>query len=187
MRDLKSSVFRGISILLLICAAVLFCVSMVEVSYVTSEQSIRGYWILLTGWLGFIIFQFAWYANPLSFMALLLMRKKPWWALLCSGLAMLAMAQAFLFKEIPLDTSGNTMAILSRETGFYSWVIMHGCVFYAIIMILIYRAFKRDYEKTHNLPSSILVSDEPTSTLKPPPPHQPLSFPSGAISTRSNP
>lgn len=187
MRDLKSSVFRSISILLLISSAILFCVSMVEITYVTTEQSIRGYWIFITGWLGFIIFQFAWYANPLSLLALLLMRKRPWWALLCSGLALIAMAQAFLFNEIPTDTSGNTISILSRETGFYCWVIMHGCVFYAIIMILIYRAFKRDYEKTNNLPSSILVSDAPASTLKPPPLNQPLSFPSGAISTRSNP
>lgn len=187
MRDLKSSVFRGIAILLLLGAAVLFCVSMVETTFVTSEQSIHGYWIFLTGWLGFIIFQFAWYATPLNFMALLLMRKRPWWALLCSGLALLAMSQAFLFNEIPMDTSGNTIPILSRGTGFYSWIIMNGCIFYSIIMILIYRAFKRDFEKSNTLPGSVLVSDAPASTLKPPPPNQPLSFPTGVISTRSNP
>ena len=187
MRDLKSSVFRGIAILLLLISAVLFCVSMVETTYVTTEQSIRGYWIFVTGWMGFIIFQFAWYANPLSFMALLLLRKHPWWALLSSGLALLAMSQAFLFNEIPMDTSGNTIAILSRGVGFYSWIAMNGCVFYAIIMMLIYRAFKRDFEKANNLPSSVLVSDAPVSTLQSPPTVQPLSFPSGAISTRSNP
>jgi hypothetical protein len=187
MRDLKSSVFRGIAILLLLIAAVLFCISMVETTYVTTEQGIRGYWVFLTGWLGFLIFQFAWFANPLSLMALLLLRKHPWWALLSSGLALLAMSQAFLFYEIPMDTSGSTLAIISRGTGFYCWIAMNGCVFYAVIMMLIYRAFKRDFEKSNNLPSSILVSDEPASTLQSPPPKQPLSFPSGAISTRSNP
>lgn len=186
MRDLKSSIFRGIAILLLLISAVLFCISMVETTYVTTEQGIRGYWVFVTGWMGFIIFQFAWYANPLTLMALLLLRKHPWWALISSGLAILAMSQAFLFHEIPMDTSGNTITIIERGIGFYSWIAMNGCIFYAVIMMLIYRAFKRDFEKTNNLPSSILVSNAPASTIKSPP-SQPLSFPNGAISTRSNP
>lgn len=187
MRDLKSSVFRGLSILLLLAAAVMLCIAMVETCFVTTEQPIQGYWIFLTGWLGFLFFQFAWFANPLTLMSLLLLRHHPWWALLASGLALLAMSQAFLFQEIPTDTSGDTIAIISRGLGFYCWIGMNVCVFYAVIMMLIYRAFKRDYEKSHNLPSSVLVEDEPVSTLKPAPPSQPLSFPSGVISTRSNP
>ncbi|PID47139.1 MAG: hypothetical protein CSB47_00990 [Proteobacteria bacterium] len=187
MRDLKSSVFRGLSILFLLTAAALFCVAMVDTVYVTTEQAIRGYWIFVTGWLGFLIFQFAWYANPLTLMALLLMRRHPWWALLCSILALIAMSQAFLFQEIPTDTLGNTIQILSRGLGFYCWVGMVACVFYAIVMLLIYRMFKRDYERHNQLPSSILISDAPTSTLKPVPPQPPLSYPPGVISTRSNP
>lgn len=186
MRDLKSSVFRGIAILLLLAAAVLFCVAMVETAYVTTEQAISGYWIFITGWLGFLIFQFAWYANPLTLMALLLMRRRPWWALLSSGLALVAMSQAFLFQEIPMDTSGNTIAIASRGVGFYCWIAMVTCVFYAVIAILIYRAFKRDAEKANNISSPTLVADHP-SNAPPSPASQPLSFPTGAISTRTNP
>lgn len=187
MRDLKSSVFRGLGILLLLAAGVLFCIALVETAYITTEQAVHGYWIFITGWLGFLIFQFAWYANPLTFITLLLMRRHPWWALLCSGFALAAMSQAFLFQEIPTDASGNTIAIVSRGIGFYCWTASITCVFYANIMLLIYRAFQRDYERTHKQPGSILVSNIPTSVPKSTHNGPLLSFPDGAISTRSNP
>lgn len=185
MRDLKSSIFRGIAILLLLIAVALFCVAMVETIYVTSEQAIAGYWIFITGWLGFLIFQFAWYANPLTLMAVLLMRQHPWWALLSSGLALIAMSQAFLFHEIPMDTNGNTITIVARGIGFYCWIAMIACVFYAVIVTLIYQAFKRESEKASRPPN--LTPKSPISTSKSEPTVTPLSFPSGAISTRTNP
>lgn len=189
MRDLKSSVFRGIAILLLLAAAILFCIAMVETAYVTTQQPIQGYWIFLIGWMGFLIFQFAWYANPLTLLAVLLMRKHPWWALLASTLALLCMSQAFLFNEIPTDASGNTIAILARKNGFYSWIAMIICVFYADIMVLIYRAFDRDVEQSdvHKTPSSILITKETLLPAETSYKQPPLSFPNGAISTRSNP
>jgi hypothetical protein len=184
MKDFKSSIFRALAILLLLVAAVLFCIAMVDTVYTTKEQAIQGYWIFLTGWLGFLFFQFAWFANPLTVLSLFLMRKKPWWALFSSGLALLCMSQAFLFYEIPADAKGNTIEIISRGTGFYCWIGMVACVFYSIIMILIYRAFKRD---------NTIAEDGPSSSLAPQYAAQnsintaPLSYPSGAISTKTNP
>ena len=184
MRDFKSSIFRALSVLLLIVAAILFCIAMVDTVYTTQERGIQGYWILLTGWLGFLFFQFAWYANPLTVLSLLLMRKHPWWALASSALALLCMSQAFLFYEIPSDAKGNTIAIISRGLGFYCWVAMISCVFYAIIMLLIYRAFKRDNEVVAPKANSALVAkyaaQNSINTA-------PLSYPKGAISTKSNP
>lgn len=184
MRDTKSSIFRGLAILLLLAAAISFCVAIVDVVYTTEEQDVHGYWILLAGWLGFLFFQFAWFANPLTVLALLLMRKHPWYALLSSALALLCMSQAFLFYEIPSDAKGNTIAILSRGIGFYCWVAMIACVFYAVIMVLIYRAFKRDYDSDSPKANSELVAryaaQNSINTA-------PLSFPNGAISTKTNP
>ena len=184
MRDFKSSFFRALSVLLLIVAAILFCIAMVDTVYTTSEQGIQGYWILLTGWLGFLFFQFAWYANPLTVLSLLLMRKHPWWALISSAIALLCMSQAFLFYEIPSDAKGNTIAILSRGIGFYCWVAMITCVFYSIIMLLIYRAFKRDHDAASAPVKSELVAryaaQNSINTA-------PLSYPNGVISTKSNP
>ncbi|MGB1311206.1 MAG: hypothetical protein ACPG47_08340 [Leucothrix sp.] len=184
MRDFKSSIFRALTILLLLIAAVLFCISMVEIVYVTEEKGIHGYWILLTGWLGFLFFQFAWYANPLTVLSLLLMRQRPWWALLAGACALLCMSQAFLFHEIPTDAQGNTIAIVSRGAGFYCWVGMVCCIFYAIVMRLIYRALKRD---------SVAPKAPANSTLAPRYAAQnsintvPLSYPNGVISTKTNP
>lgn len=144
MRDFKTSIFRALAILFLLAAGVLFCIALVETAFVTTEQAVKGYWIMLVGWMGFMIFQFAWFANPLALLSLLLIRKHPWWALLTSVLSLACLSQAFLFSEIPTDTSGQNIAIVSRGIGFYCWVGSIACVFYGAIMMLIYRAFKRD-------------------------------------------
>jgi len=184
MREFKSSIFRALMILLLLIAATLFCIAMVDTVYTTEAQDILGYWILLTGWLGFLFFQFAWYANPLTVLSLLLIKRHPWWALTVSALALLCMSQAFFFNEIPSDIKGNTIAIISRGVGFYCWVGMTACVFYAIIMRLIYCAFQRDANATAPQAKSNLApryaAQNSINTV-------PLSFPAGAISTKTNP
>ena len=186
MRDIKTSIFRGLTILLLLIAAVLFVLSMVDTAFVTSQQEVQGYWVMLTGWMGFVIFQFAWYANPLTLISLLLFRKKTGWALLSSSLALVCLSQAFMFTEIPIDTSGESIDIVSRGAGFYYWVGMVSCVFYACIMMVVYRALKKDFIETQpDLPSSILVEDQNLHSSMPQ--VTSLSFPDGAISTRSNP
>ena len=184
MRDIRSSICRGIAIFLLIAAAVLYCVAMVDTVYTTDEQGIQGYWIFLTGWLGFTFFQFAWYANPLTVLSLLLMRSKPWWALLSSALALLCMSQAFLFYEIPADAKGNAITIISRGAGFYCWIAAISCVFYAIITTLVYRAFNREQSPAkapaNSTPAPRYAAQNSINTA-------PLSFPNGAISTKTNP
>ena len=187
MRELKSSVFRGIAILFLLIAATLFCIAMVETAYITTQQPIQGFWIFLTGWMGFLMFQFAWYANPLTALSLLLLRKHPWWALLSSALALLCMSQAFFFYEIPIDTSGQTIPIVARGLGFYCWVASTICTFYAVIMLLVYRSFKH---RTVTLRSpDTVASDQTNATPAFTSSNEvaKLSVPPTLISTRSNP
>ena len=186
MRDLKTSIFRGLTILLLLIAAVLFLLSMADTVFVTTQQPIKGYWVLLTGWMGFVIFQFAWFANPLTLLSLLLFRRRTGWALFSSTLALICLSQAFMFSEIPVDTSGESVKIIARGGGFYYWVGMVGCVFYACIMMMVYRALKKELIKSPpEIPSSILVADQNLHGSMPQ--VTSLSFPDGAISTRSNP
>jgi hypothetical protein len=186
MRDLKTSIFRGLTILLLLIAAVLFLLSMADTVFVTTQQPIKGYWVLLTGWMGFVIFQFAWFANPLTLLSLLLFRRRTGWALVSSSLALICLSQAFMFDNIPVDTTGKSIEILARGGGFYYWVGMVACVFYACIMMMVYRALKKDLIKSPpEIPSSILVADQNLHGSMPQ--VTSLSFPDGAISTRSNP
>lgn len=186
MRDLKTSIFRGLSILLLLIAAVLFLLSMADTVFVTTQKTIEGYWVLLTGWMGFVIFQFAWFANPLILLSLMLFRRRTGWALFASTLALVCLSQAFMFSDIPIDTSGESIEIVSRGAGFYYWVGMVACVFYANIMMVVYRALKKDLVKSPpDIPSSVLVADQNLHSSMPQ--NTSLSFPSGVISTRSNP
>ncbi len=164
MRDFKSSIFRALALLFLLAAGVLFCIAQVETVFVTTERAVQGYWIMLVGWMGFMIFQFAWFANPLALLSLLLIRKHPWWALATSILSLLCLSQAFLFSEIPTDTSGQSIAVVSRGIGFYCWVGSIACVFYGTIMMLIYRAFKRDAMMTRS------HVPEPAASVPPVPP-----------------
>lgn len=187
MRDLKTSIFRGLTILLLIVAAVLFVLSMADTTFVTTEQPIKGYWVLLTGWMGFVIFQFAWFANPLTLLALMLFRRRTGWALVASTLALICLSQAFMFENIPLDTTGKSMEIVARGAGFYYWVGMVACVFYATIMMFVYRVLKKELVSAPpETPSSILVADQNLHSSSMPQVTS-LSFPDGVISTRSNP
>ena len=186
MRDIKTSIFRGLTILLLLVAAVLFLLSMADTVFITTQQHIKGYWVLLTGWMGFVIFQFAWFANPLTILALLLFRRRAIWAMLASTLALLCVSQAFIFEDLPIDTSGEYIEVVARGNGFYYWVAMVGCVFYANIMMLVYRMLKKEYVSAPpEVPSSILVADQNLHSSMPQ--VTSLSFPNGAISTRSNP
>ena len=186
MRDIKTSIFRGLTILLLLIAAVLFVLSMADTAFVTTQQSVKGYWVLITGWMGFVIFQFAWFANPLTILSLMLFRRRTGWALVSSTLALVCVSQAFMFQDIPVDTNGTSIEVIARGAGFYYWVGMVSCVFYASIMMMVYRALKKELVRSPpTVPSSVLVADQNLHGSMPQ--VTSLSFPDGAISTRSNP
>ena len=192
-RDLKSSTFRAIAILLLLAAAVLFCMALADEAIITSEQPIKGFWILLTGWMGFIIFQFSWYANPLALMSVLLMRRRPVWSLLASGIALLLVAQAFLFDEIPTVKPDEPIMVLARGTGFYLWIASIISLFYACIFMVIYRRFTRVGLKEYETDTDrAILSPYPAAAKTAQPAKQTkqpttLSYPRSAISTSSNP
>lgn len=85
----------------------------------TAEREIAGYWIFVSGWMGFVIFQFAWYANLLVLIAVILMYTAPVKATLFAALGLLVATQAFWFDVLPETT--QSVAITAKGLGFWFW------------------------------------------------------------------
>lgn len=88
-------------------------------AFYTSQGPVEGYWVFATGWMGFAIFQFAWYANLCMLLGIVLMYISPLWAAALSGIAMVVASQAFWFNSIP--TGEVDMPILQLGNGFWCW------------------------------------------------------------------
>ena len=108
-----------------------FVASLFMVSLFTSGENIHGYWALLIGWLGLIIFQFAWFANPLNLLALLYLHEHPNVSLLLSVLAFILATQTFYFSEIPISINAEKIYIKELGLGFYIWYIAQFLFFIA--------------------------------------------------------
>ena len=90
----------------------------------TQERTITGYWVFVTGWMGFAMFQFAWYANLLMLMAVIMMYSAPLRATLLAALGLLVATQAFWLEVLP-GTSSST-EITGQGIGFWVW---YGSIF----------------------------------------------------------
>ena len=100
-----------------------FVTSLFLISLFTSGEDIQGSWILLIGWLGLLIFQFSWYANPLNLLALLYLHNRPVTSFLLSSLALALATQTFLFVEIPTSLDAEKVTIKELGLGFYIWYL----------------------------------------------------------------
>ncbi len=99
--------------------------------FVTPYGNIMGYWVFVTGWMGLVIFQFAWYANLMMLMGVLTMYTRPIFSAIISGLGMLVATQAFWFDMIP--GSHFSTPVQGQEIGFWCW--------YASILLLGFGVF----------------------------------------------
>ena len=90
----------------------------------TPERIIAGYWVFAAGWLGVVVFQFAWYANLLMLMAVIMMYTAPVRATLLAAAGLLVATQAFWFDVLPGATSSTE--ILAQGLGFWFW---YGSIF----------------------------------------------------------
>lgn len=106
----------GLSLFL---GGLLWVMSFTQVTFYTDSGVVMGYWVAATGWLGFGIFQFAWYANLLELLGVLLMSRYPNRAMLLVVLGVLLAGQAFWFTEIP-GQEANTR-IVDLGMGFWMW------------------------------------------------------------------
>ena len=119
---------------LLVAAISCFILSLFNTVFFTSAGDISGFWVLLTGWLGFVIFQFAWFANPLNFLAVLMMKRRPLFAFLLSIVAVFLTTESFVFSEIPAASGSAKIFIREFGLGFYFW---HGAQWMAVCVMLV--------------------------------------------------
>lgn len=117
-----------------------FTLSLFMPVFFTSAEHIYGYWVLLTGWLGLIFIQFAWYANPLNLLALLIARENPRIALLLSIFALILASGTILFYEIPVGLNYEKVFIKEFGLGFYIWYLAH--VFFLLALFFRFLSFK---------------------------------------------
>jgi len=110
-----------------------FFASLFQTAFFTSGEDIQGFWVLLIGWIGLVIFQFAWFANPLNLLALLLLKQRPYVSLFLSGIALLLATQTFLFFEIPVGLQNSKVYIKELGLGFYLWYLSQAIFLMAII------------------------------------------------------
>lgn len=128
-------VFIGISLLCYAAACVSPCLEMfkqgVDVWY--------GARILVIGWLGLLVGQFAWLANPLWAVGLLFLTlRRPTIALIASALALLLALQTFMLFGMPLpgDEGGVTkLELLRLRYGFYLWLASLLALFAGTVML----------------------------------------------------
>ncbi len=116
--------------LLIFLGLLCFSISLFLPIFFTSAEDIYGFWVLVTGWMGLVFLQVAWYANPLNLLALLLVNDHPRVALLLSLLAITLASCSFIFYEIPTGVNYEKVFIQEFGSGFYLW-------FVALILILI--------------------------------------------------
>jgi len=137
MKDFRLHILKTIALALIGLALFLFFISLLEPVFITEDKPVKGYWIFAMGWMGFVIFQFAWYANLLSLLAILLMFKRPLSAFLLALFSLLLAAESFLFDEIPLGSGEESIAIIGNDIGLYLWIGAHCAILYATILMLI--------------------------------------------------
>lgn len=89
-------------------------------------QGTPGWVVLLLGWLGPVMYQFGWYANPLLPLVLILAAKsRRGWVQKFSIIVALAMAllslDALFWNVIPGEFTNSRMAYF--HIGFYLWLV----------------------------------------------------------------
>ncbi len=120
-----------------------FTLSLFLTVFFTTGEDISGFWVLITGWLGFVIFQFAWFANPLAMLAILIMKKRPVIALLLCVLAVALASMGFIFNEIPAAQGAEKIFIKEYGLGFYFWYAAQWFLLYSVILHVLSQGIKK--------------------------------------------
>ncbi len=139
-------------------AIVLYVASLFLPVFITQTNDIQGYWVLAMGWLGFVAFQFAWYAAPFAVLAVYVSRKSPQFGLVLSVIAIIMASEAFLFTEVPF---GRSDKVIDYGSGFYVWYFCFYLVSFSILLRLIAWGKIEEESSSHAFTnSSSLASDE---------------------------
>ena len=156
--DTHDHSLMSLSFAVFLLAIVLYVASLFLPVFITQTNDIHGYWVLAMGWLGFVAFQFAWYAAPFSVLAVYVSRKSPQFGLVLSVIAIIMASEAFLFTEVPF---GRSDKVLDYGAGFYIWYLCFYLVSLSILLRLI--AWGKIVEEASPL---VALSVQPPHQLK---------------------
>ncbi len=105
----------------LFLGGLLWVLSLTQVVFYTTHGVVMGFWVLISGWMGFVLFQFAWYANLLALLSVMLMARHPNRAMALAIMSILLAGQAFWFEDIP--GQAVPMHVVRLGMGFGLWYV----------------------------------------------------------------
>ena len=148
----KPRFFSGVgcwgSLVVVGSSLLLYVIACATPAMVFDKETWRGIEVLVIGWQGVFLGQFAWFANGFWFLSLLLAFFRRWILTLAATLVSLLVALdalSLVGTKIPLDEGFvNSMIFQSYHIGFYFWMASIGIVgFGALAMWIITRLIAR--------------------------------------------
>jgi hypothetical protein len=126
----KRGFFSGVgcwgSLVVILVSLFLYVIACVAPAMVFDKETWRGFEVLLSGWMGVFLGQFAWFANLFWGLSLLLALLRRWFLTMAATiLTFLIALDAFSFvgAKVPLDEAFvNSMIFRSYHIGFYFWL-----------------------------------------------------------------
>jgi hypothetical protein len=126
----KPSFFSGIgcwgSLAVIVVSMFLYLIACIAPAMVFDKETWQGYEVLLIGWQGAFLGQFAWFANMFWVLSLLLVLFRRWFlTIAATGLSFFIALDSlsFIGTKVPLDEAFvNTMIFQSYHVGFYFWL-----------------------------------------------------------------
>lgn len=117
---------NGLGVVIGGISLVLYVVACVTPAMVFDRETWSGLQVLVLGWQGILLGQFAWYANLFWALSVVLAFFRKW--ILTCATAVLALVigldgLSFVNARVPLDEAFvNTMVFRSYQVGFYFWL-----------------------------------------------------------------
>ena len=126
----KPSFFSGVgcwgSLVVIGLSLLLFAIACATPAMVFDKETWPGIQVLVLGWQGAFLGQFAWFANAFWFLSLLLAFFRRWILTLVAAFLTTVVALdalSFVGTKVPLDEAFvNTMIFQSYHVGFYFWM-----------------------------------------------------------------
>ena len=126
----KPSFFSGVGcwagLAIIVVSLFLYFIACITPAMVFDKETWLGIKVLVLGWQGILLAQFAWFANGFWLLSLLLVFLRRWFLTIgATALTVLIALDSFLFlgQQIPLDEANvNHMVFQFYHIGFYFWL-----------------------------------------------------------------
>jgi hypothetical protein len=135
------------SLIVVLASLFWFGLACITPAMVFDKDVYLGYEVLLMGWMGAFLGQFAWFANLFWLLSLFLAFLRRWiLTLIAVALALFVASDAFSFigANVPLDEANvNSMTFLQYHVGFYFWLVSLAIVGLGAVAVWMVQIFWR--------------------------------------------